>query len=87
MSTLGELLAEHTVLPGGAVDHLHAVVSEWQLLADMSFGDYLLWVQIAAQGKVYASGSEQAAFVRHSQSLSLQQLGTPLHLKESRVMY
>ena len=45
MSTLGDLLAEHTVLPGAAVDHLHAVVGEWQLLADMSFGDYLLWVR------------------------------------------
>ena len=45
MSTLGELLAEHTVLPGSAVDHLHALVSEWQLLADMSFGDYLMWVR------------------------------------------
>ncbi|MCG5431590.1 sensor histidine kinase [Mycobacterium sp. MYCO198283] len=45
MSTLGELLAEHTVLPGDAVDHLHAVVGEWQLLADMSFADYLMWVR------------------------------------------
>ncbi|MGB2919309.1 MAG: sensor histidine kinase [Mycobacterium sp.] len=45
MSTLGDLLAEHTVLPGSAVDHLHAVVGEWQLLADLSFADYLMWVQ------------------------------------------
>ncbi|HZQ31984.1 MAG TPA: sensor histidine kinase [Mycobacterium sp.] len=45
MSTLGELLAEHTVLPGEAVDHLHAVVGEWQLLADLSFADYLMWVR------------------------------------------
>lgn len=45
MSTLGDLLAEHTVLPGNAVDHLHAVVSEWQLLADLSFADYLMWVR------------------------------------------
>ncbi len=45
MSTLGDLLAEHTVLPGGVVDHLHAVVGEWQLLADMSFGDFLMWVR------------------------------------------
>src|ERR1700686_1468369 len=44
MSTLGELLAEHTMLPGAAVDHLHAVVGEWQLLADLSFADYLMWV-------------------------------------------
>ena len=45
MSTLGDLLAEHTILPGAAVDHLHAVVGEWQLLADLSFADYLMWVQ------------------------------------------
>ncbi|MGZ6855049.1 MAG: histidine kinase N-terminal domain-containing protein, partial [Mycobacteriaceae bacterium] len=45
MSTLGELLAEHTVLPGDAVDHLHAVVGEWQLLADLSFADYLMWLR------------------------------------------
>ena len=45
MSTLGDLLAEHTILPGSAVDHLHAVVGEWQLLADLSFADYLLWVR------------------------------------------
>ena len=36
--------AAHTVLPGNAVDHLHAVVGEWQLLADLSFADYLMWV-------------------------------------------
>jgi two-component system, sensor histidine kinase PdtaS len=45
MSTLGDLLAEHTVLPGNAVDHLHALVGEWQLLADLSFADYLMWVR------------------------------------------
>lgn len=45
MSTLGDLLAEHTMLPGNAVNHLHAVVGEWQLLADLSFGDFLMWVR------------------------------------------
>ena len=45
MSTLGDLLAEHTILPGTAVDHLHAVVGEWQLLADLSFADFLMWVR------------------------------------------
>ncbi|MGH3978399.1 MAG: sensor histidine kinase [Pseudonocardiaceae bacterium] len=44
MSTLSELLAEHTQLTGAAVDHLHRVVAEWQLLADLSFADFLLWV-------------------------------------------
>jgi two-component sensor histidine kinase len=45
LSTLGDLLAEHTVLPGDAVEHLHAVVGEWQLLADLAFADYLMWVR------------------------------------------
>ena len=44
MSTLSELLAEHTDLPGAAVDHLQRVVGDWQLLSDLSFADLLLWV-------------------------------------------
>ncbi|MGW0175431.1 sensor histidine kinase [Rhodococcus sp. NPDC003322] len=44
MSTLSDLLAEHTDLPGEGVDHLQRVVGEWQLLADLSFADVLLWV-------------------------------------------
>ena len=44
MSTLSELLAEHTRMSGDAVEHLQRVVAEWQLLADMSFADFLLWV-------------------------------------------
>ncbi|MEV0946061.1 histidine kinase N-terminal domain-containing protein [Rhodococcus sp. NPDC049939] len=44
MSTLSDMLAEHTDLPGEAVDHLQRVVGEWQLLADLSFADVLLWV-------------------------------------------
>jgi hypothetical protein len=34
MSTLSDLLAEHTALSGSAVAHLQRLVSEWQLLAD-----------------------------------------------------
>ena len=44
MATLSDLLAEHSVLPGAAVDHLQRLVSEWQLLADLSFSDLTLWV-------------------------------------------
>jgi two-component sensor histidine kinase len=46
MSTLSALLAEHTDLPGDAVNHLQRVVGEWQLLADLSFADFMLWVGI-----------------------------------------
>ena len=44
MSTLSDLLAEHTDLRGSAVDHLQQLVGEWQLLADLSFADLSLWV-------------------------------------------
>ncbi|MGH3858719.1 sensor histidine kinase [Actinokineospora sp.] len=44
MSTLADLLADHTGLSVGAIDHLQTVVAEWQLLSDLSFADFLLWV-------------------------------------------
>ncbi|MDV6011588.1 histidine kinase N-terminal domain-containing protein [Haloechinothrix sp. LS1_15] len=46
MSTLADLLAEHTGLSGEAADHLQTVVAEWQLLADLSFSDFLMWVPV-----------------------------------------
>jgi len=48
VSTLSELLALHARLPGDAVEHLQQVVVEWQLLADMSFADLLLWIPLPA---------------------------------------
>ncbi|TCP49209.1 two-component sensor histidine kinase [Tamaricihabitans halophyticus] len=45
MTTLSDLLAEHTQLSGKQVQHLQTVVAEWQLLADLSFADFLMWVR------------------------------------------
>ncbi|WP_219413107.1 sensor histidine kinase [Pseudonocardia nigra] len=56
MSTLSELLAEHTHLPGDAVEHLQRVVAEWQLLADMSFADFLLWVPLGGEPAADGTG-------------------------------
>jgi two-component sensor histidine kinase len=53
MTTLSELLAEHTELPGAVVDHLQRVVAEWQLLADMAFADFLLWIPLPATPATY----------------------------------
>ncbi|MQA63852.1 MAG: PAS domain-containing protein [Actinophytocola sp.] len=47
MSTLVDLLGEHSGLSGDAADHLQTVVAEWQLLADLSFADFLMWVPIS----------------------------------------
>jgi len=45
MSTLSDLLAEHTTLTGSAVEHLQRLVSEWQLLSDLSFSDLTMWAE------------------------------------------
>ncbi|MBO0839707.1 MAG: PAS domain-containing sensor histidine kinase [Sciscionella sp.] len=47
MSTLTDLLAEHTSMTGEHVTHLQRVVAEWQLLADLSFADFLLWIPLS----------------------------------------
>ncbi|MEP6851951.1 MAG: histidine kinase N-terminal domain-containing protein [bacterium] len=44
MSTLTDQLAAATDLDDRAVDHLQRLVGQWQLLADLSFADLLLWV-------------------------------------------
>src|SRR3954447_15186615 len=41
--TMDELLAQHAVAAAD-VDHLHRLVADWQLLADLSFADLILFV-------------------------------------------
>ncbi|HET7310427.1 MAG TPA: histidine kinase N-terminal domain-containing protein [Mycobacteriales bacterium] len=43
MPTMDELLVRHGVAGAGA-DHLHRLVADWQLLADLSFADLILFV-------------------------------------------
>jgi two-component system, sensor histidine kinase PdtaS len=45
VSTLSELVEQHTELSPADVDHLHRLAADWQLLADLSFADLLLWVR------------------------------------------
>ncbi|MDP8969812.1 MAG: PAS domain-containing sensor histidine kinase [Actinomycetota bacterium] len=44
MSVLSDLLQRRAGLDGDAVDHLQLLLSDWQILADLSFADLLLWV-------------------------------------------
>ncbi|MGZ6825829.1 MAG: sensor histidine kinase [Mycobacteriales bacterium] len=45
MSTLAELVRGRTDLTRLDLDHLQRLVAEWQLLADLSFADLVLWVR------------------------------------------
>jgi two-component system, sensor histidine kinase PdtaS len=69
MSTLSELLAAHTALTGGAVEHLQRVVAEWQLLADMSFADFLLWVPVGEEFLCVAQARPTTAPTAHPQDM------------------
>ncbi len=46
MSTLRDLVEEHTTLGKIEVEHLHRLAGDWQLIADLSFADLLLWVAV-----------------------------------------
>ena len=41
---MNELVRRHTALSETDLEWLHLLVSEWQLLADLSFADLVLWV-------------------------------------------
>ena len=43
--TMDELLAQREIT-GPDADHLHRLVGDWQLLADLSFADLLLFVPV-----------------------------------------
>ncbi|HEX9712224.1 MAG TPA: histidine kinase N-terminal domain-containing protein [Actinomycetota bacterium] len=50
MSVLSALAGRHTTLSDEAVDHLHRLLAEWQLLADLSFADCLLFAPVRDGG-------------------------------------
>ncbi len=41
--TLNDLARSHTSLADTDIEWLHSLVSDWQLLADLSFADLILW--------------------------------------------
>ncbi len=41
---MNELVRQHTALDDSDLEWLHLLVSEWQLLSDLSFADLVLWV-------------------------------------------
>jgi two-component system, sensor histidine kinase PdtaS len=41
-------LAGQAGIRGADLDWLHALISDWQLLADLSFADLVLWAPLRA---------------------------------------
>ncbi len=46
MPSLSDLASRHTLLTVSDVEWLHALVSDWQLIADLSFADLILWAPV-----------------------------------------
>jgi two-component system, sensor histidine kinase PdtaS len=54
--TLTDLIRQHTDLDAEDLEWIHSLVSDWQLLADLSFADLVLWLpQSARDGWVAAA--------------------------------
>jgi two-component sensor histidine kinase len=49
VSTLRDLVEEHTALGAADIDQLHRLAGDWQLLSDLSFADLLLWVPVSGR--------------------------------------
>jgi two-component sensor histidine kinase len=47
VSTLRDLVEEHTNLEPADIEHLHRLAGDWQLVSDLSFADLLMWVALA----------------------------------------
>ena len=44
MSTLSELIKKHGAVSNGDMEWFHLLVADWQIVADMTFADLVLWV-------------------------------------------
>ncbi|NKZ04686.1 sensor histidine kinase [Actinomadura latina] len=59
MPTLTDLVRDHTDLTETDLEWLHALVSDWQLLADLSFADLLLWVPLRSADALPAEAASR----------------------------
>ena len=54
MPSLADLAVTRTALTEEQIARLHAVVADWQLLADLSFADLVLWLHDSDRGRWWA---------------------------------
>jgi two-component system, sensor histidine kinase PdtaS len=52
--SLNDLVRDHTALDAADLEWLHLIVADWQMLADLSFADLVLWVPTADESRYVA---------------------------------
>jgi two-component sensor histidine kinase len=62
--TLSDLARNLTSLSGPELEWLHSLVSDWQLLADLSFADLILWVPLRGPQDARSAGWVAVAQMR-----------------------
>ena len=62
--TLNDLARSHTSLGEADVEYLHSLVSDWQLLADLSFADLILWAPAKDRSAVTAAANRIDVLLR-----------------------
>ncbi|WP_299051409.1 sensor histidine kinase [uncultured Nocardioides sp.] len=56
MPVLTDLVRLHTDLDEAALDRLHRLLADWQILADLSFADLVLWLPDRSRAGFWAGG-------------------------------
>jgi hypothetical protein len=64
MARLEDLIAGRTTLSESEVERLHELTADWQLLADLSFADLILWVPLRKDIKSWPTGFVAVAHIR-----------------------
>ena len=54
MSTLTDLMKQNGQSHAADIEWLHALVGDWQVIADLSFADLVLWISDGKNGFVAA---------------------------------
>jgi len=54
MPSMNDLVRAHTTLDSRDLEWLHLIVADWQMLADLSFADLVLWVPTADETRYVA---------------------------------
>jgi hypothetical protein len=64
MPKLAELLRDRSSLSDAQIRRIRELTTDWQLLADLSFADLVLWVPLRKDFKSWPSGYVAVAHIR-----------------------
>lgn len=64
MARLEELIKGKCALTTEQIHRLHELTADWQMLADLSFADLILWVPLRKDGKSWPTGHIAVAHIR-----------------------